>query len=155
MPYGLEEPVYRIDNGDTLIDIRLQVVRQLFHALESALFHEKDLHDNAAAFLRDPCDKDRGLQRRAVVFLGCRITDEHACDTALGDAGLGQFAAQRDQGGRAAQTAHCCITLHAQLAPALPITGRCTRTSSPRNAMKASTLRNSPRRHVATGERVF
>ena len=70
MPYELERPVYRIESGDTLIEIRLQSVRQLFHTLDPAPFHEKDLDENAAAYLLEACDEAGGRRSlRLVVYL--------------------------------------------------------------------------------------
>ena len=50
-------PTYRREGGDTLVEIRLNEVRQLFHTLDPAPFHEKDLDENAAAYLQEACDE--------------------------------------------------------------------------------------------------
>lgn len=65
-----EKPVYRRENGDTLIEIRLHDIRQLFHTLDPAPFHEKDLDENAAAYLLEACDEAGIRQRlRVIVYL--------------------------------------------------------------------------------------
>lgn len=70
MPYDPERPVYRRENGETLIEIRLHDVRQLFHTLDPAPFHEKDLDENAAAYLMEACDEAGSRQQlRVVVYL--------------------------------------------------------------------------------------
>jgi hypothetical protein len=53
----LEKTMYRHESGDTLIEIRLSDVRQLFHTLDPAPFHEKDLDENAVAYLLEACDE--------------------------------------------------------------------------------------------------
>ncbi len=70
MPFDLDKPVYRIESGDTLIEIRLQSVRQLFHTLDPAPFREKDLDEDAAAYLVEACN-EAGSRRplRLVVHL--------------------------------------------------------------------------------------
>lgn len=62
--------VYRHEHGNTLVEIRLNDVRQLFHTLDPAPFHEKDLDENAAAYLIEACD-EAGSRRpvRLVVHL--------------------------------------------------------------------------------------
>lgn len=63
-------PVYRRDGNDTLIEIRLHEVRQLFHTLDPAPFHEKDLDETAAAYLLEACDEAGSRQRlRLIVYL--------------------------------------------------------------------------------------
>lgn len=64
------KPAYRREGGDTLIEIRLHDVRQLFHTLDPAPFHEKDLDENAAAYLLEACN-EAGSRRplRLVVHL--------------------------------------------------------------------------------------
>jgi hypothetical protein len=57
MLIDLEKTVYRIENDDVLIEIRLHSVRQLFHTLDPAPFHEKDLDEAAAAYLVQACDE--------------------------------------------------------------------------------------------------
>lgn len=70
MPYDPAKPVYRREGDHTLIEIRLHDVRQLFHTLDPAPFHEKDLDENAAAYLVEACD-EAGSRRqlRLVVYL--------------------------------------------------------------------------------------
>jgi hypothetical protein len=70
MPYDLDKPAYRTERGATLLEIRLNSVRQLFHTLDPAPFHEKDLDENAAAYLLEACDEAGGrLALRLVVHL--------------------------------------------------------------------------------------
>jgi hypothetical protein len=69
MPYDLQESASRIESGDTLIEIRLQSVRQLFHTLDPAPFHEKDLDENAASYLLQACGEAGGRPLRLVVHL--------------------------------------------------------------------------------------
>ncbi|HYM42227.1 MAG TPA: hypothetical protein VET46_05595 [Steroidobacteraceae bacterium] len=54
---------YRREGGDTLIEIRLREVRQLFHTLDPAPFREKDLDETAAAYLLEAC-QEAGSRRR-------------------------------------------------------------------------------------------
>jgi hypothetical protein len=44
---------YRREDGDWLIELRLREVRQLFHSLDPAPFHEKDLDPAAEAYIED------------------------------------------------------------------------------------------------------
>lgn len=60
MSYESEKPAYRTEGGETLLEIRLQSVRQIFHTLDPAPFHEKDLDENAAAYLLQACDEAGG-----------------------------------------------------------------------------------------------
>ncbi len=70
MSYDLKEPAYRIEGGDTLLEIRLQSVRQLFHTLDPAPFNEKDLDEIAAAYLLEACEEAGGRRPlRLVVYL--------------------------------------------------------------------------------------
>jgi hypothetical protein len=55
--------VYRREGEDTLIEIRLREVRQLFHTLDPAPFREKDLDDGAERYLTEAC-QEAGLRRR-------------------------------------------------------------------------------------------
>ena len=65
-----ERPAYRIENDHALIEIRLHTVRQLFHTLDPAPFHEKDLDDNAADYLEQAChEAGRRRKVRLVVHL--------------------------------------------------------------------------------------
>lgn len=63
-------PAYRREDDHTLVEIRLNDVRQLFHTLDPAPFHEKDLDENAAAYLLEACD-EAGSRRplRLIVHL--------------------------------------------------------------------------------------
>jgi hypothetical protein len=82
MPYEARKPVYRIENGATLIEIRLQVVRQLFHTLDPAPFHEKDLDENAAAYLLEACDEaGGGRPLRLVVHLPASEAQSESAST--------------------------------------------------------------------------
>lgn len=82
----LVNPVYRLEGGDTLIEIRLQSVRQLFHTLDPAPFHEKDLDEDAAAYLQEACD-EAGSRRslRLVIQLPAPESTSEAART-LADA---------------------------------------------------------------------
>lgn len=62
--------VYRREGDDTLIEIRLREARQLFHTLDPAPFREKDLDENAAAYLLEACE-EAGSRRplRLIVHL--------------------------------------------------------------------------------------
>lgn len=60
VPYAAEKPPYRTAGGETLLEIRLQSVRQMFHTLDPAPFHEKDLDENAASYLLEACDEAGG-----------------------------------------------------------------------------------------------
>jgi hypothetical protein len=66
----MRDMTYRMESGDTLLEIRLHSVRQLFHTLDPSPFHEKDLDENAAAYLLEACD-EAGTRRplRLVVHL--------------------------------------------------------------------------------------
>jgi hypothetical protein len=57
VPYESSKPPYRTVGNETLLEIRLQSVRQMFHTLDPAPFHEKDLDENAAAYLLEACDE--------------------------------------------------------------------------------------------------
>ncbi len=73
-------PTYRREGGDTLVEIRLNDVRQLFHTLDPSPFHEKDLDENAAAYLLEACDEAGGRRPlRLVVHLpACEVHSESA-----------------------------------------------------------------------------
>jgi hypothetical protein len=63
-------PVYRREGNDTLIEITLREVRQLFHTLDPAPFYEKDIDDNAEQYLLEACREARShRQLRLVVHL--------------------------------------------------------------------------------------
>jgi hypothetical protein len=55
-----EKPAYRIEGSETLLEIRLHSVRQMFQTLDPAPFHEKDLDENAADYLLQACDEAGG-----------------------------------------------------------------------------------------------
>jgi hypothetical protein len=61
---------YRQEGDDTLIEIRLREVRQLFHTLDPAPFREKDLDEAAERYLLEAC-REAGTRRplRLVVHL--------------------------------------------------------------------------------------
>ena len=63
-------PAYRNEGNDTLIEIRLREVRQLFHTLDPAPFREKDLDEAAEQYLLEAC-REAGTHRplRLVVHL--------------------------------------------------------------------------------------
>jgi hypothetical protein len=63
-------PIYRQEGTDTLIEIRLREVRQLFHTLDPAPFREKDLDEAAEQYLLEAC-REAGTRRplRLVVYL--------------------------------------------------------------------------------------
>lgn len=63
------KPAYRREGRDTLVEIRLHDVRQLFHTLDPAPFHEKDLDENAAAYLLEACDEAGSRPLRLIVHL--------------------------------------------------------------------------------------
>ena len=62
--------VYRQEGDDTLIEIRLREIRQLFHTLDPAPFREKDLDEAAERYLLEAC-REAGTRRplRLVVHL--------------------------------------------------------------------------------------
>ncbi len=78
--------VYRREGGDTLIEIRLRELRQLFHTLDPAPFHEKDLDSAAEEYLLEAC-REAGTARpvRLVVYLPPSEAQSEAAQT-LGDA---------------------------------------------------------------------
>lgn len=65
-----DAPVYRREGGDTVIEIRLHEVRQLFHTLDPAPFREKDLDAGAEQYLLEACRESGERHRlRLVVHL--------------------------------------------------------------------------------------
>jgi len=70
MPTEPLTPVYRVEGTDTLIEIRLREVRQLFHTLDPAPFREKDLDEAAEQYLLEAC-REAGSHRplRLIVHL--------------------------------------------------------------------------------------
>jgi hypothetical protein len=62
--------VYRREGTNTLIEIRLREVRQLFHTLDPAPFREKDLDEGAEQYLLEAC-REAGTRHslRLVVHL--------------------------------------------------------------------------------------
>jgi hypothetical protein len=70
-------PAYRREQGDTLIEIRLHEVRQLFHTLDPAPFREKDLDENAAAYLLDACN-EAGSRRRLRLIVYLPLSEAHS-----------------------------------------------------------------------------
>jgi hypothetical protein len=70
MPTGSVTPAYRHEGKDTLIEIRLREVRQLFNTLDPAPFREKDLAESAEHYLLEACREARAHRRlRLVVHL--------------------------------------------------------------------------------------
>ena len=62
--------VYRREGDDTLIEIRLREVRQLFHTLDPAPFREKDLDDGAERYLLEACQEAGARHKlRLLVYL--------------------------------------------------------------------------------------
>ena len=62
--------IYRREGSDTLIEIRLREVRQIFHTLDPAPFREKDLDEDAERYLLEACREARSHPRlRLVVHL--------------------------------------------------------------------------------------
>jgi hypothetical protein len=70
MPQETTRSVYRREGEDTLIEIRLRELRQLFHTLDPAPFHEKDLDAAAEEYLLEAC-REAGTRRsvRLIVYL--------------------------------------------------------------------------------------
>jgi hypothetical protein len=70
MPQETTRTVYRREGDDTLIEIRLRELRQLFHTLDPAPFHEKDLDAAAEEYLLEAC-REAGTRRpvRLIVYL--------------------------------------------------------------------------------------
>lgn len=64
------ESAYRREGANTLIEIRLREVRQLFHTFDPAPFREKDLDEAAEAYLIEAC-REAGPRRslRLIVYL--------------------------------------------------------------------------------------
>ncbi len=71
MPKEPAAPIYRREGGDTLIEIRLREVRQLFHTLDPAPFREKDLDEAAEQYLLEACREAGGTHRplRLIIYL--------------------------------------------------------------------------------------
>jgi hypothetical protein len=63
MATGPTKSAYRREGEETLIEIRLREVRQLFHTLDPAPFREKDLDDDAEKYLVEAC-REAGAHRR-------------------------------------------------------------------------------------------
>jgi hypothetical protein len=63
-------PAYRREGETTLIEIRLREIRQLFHTLDPAPFHERDLDSAAEKYLVEAC-REAGTRRpvRLIVYL--------------------------------------------------------------------------------------
>ena len=71
---------YRQEDGDTLIEIRLREIRQLFHTLDPAPFREQDLDAGAENYLLEAC-RETGTRHplRLVVHLpGAEANSEAA-----------------------------------------------------------------------------
>ncbi len=92
MPVETRMPVYRRDGDDTLIEIRLREVRQLFQTLDPAPFHEKDIDDDAEQYLLEACREARRHRHlRLVVHLPAHEMASDAART-LPDAVHNYFA---------------------------------------------------------------
>jgi hypothetical protein len=89
--------IYRREGEDTLIEIRLREVRQLFHTLDPAPFREKDLDDSAEQYLTEAC-QEVGARRqlRLVVHLPVSEAASEAART-LPDAVHNYFAYRERQ----------------------------------------------------------
>jgi hypothetical protein len=70
LPLQSAASVYRREGTDTLIEIRLHEIRQLFHTLDPAPFREQDLDDGAEQYLLEAC-REAGTRRalRLIVHL--------------------------------------------------------------------------------------
>jgi hypothetical protein len=90
-------PIYRREGNDTLIEIRLREVRQLFHTLDPAPFREKDLDETAEQYLLEAC-REAGTRRplRLVVHLPQSEAESAAART-LADAIHNYFAYRERQ----------------------------------------------------------
>jgi hypothetical protein len=97
MPAEARISVYRREGEDTLIEIRLREVRQLFHTLDPAPFREKDLDDSAERYLLEAC-QEAGTRRRLRLVVHLPVT-EVASDPArtLPDAVHNYFAYRERQ----------------------------------------------------------
>jgi hypothetical protein len=86
MPKDPLAPVYRREGNDTLIEIRLREIRQLFHTLDPAPFREKDLDEAAEQYLLEAC-REAGTRHplRLVVHLPQAEAESEAART-LADA---------------------------------------------------------------------
>jgi hypothetical protein len=63
-------PIYRREGHDTLIEIRLRELRQLFHTLDPAPFREKDLDEAAEQYLLEACREAGSHQPlRLIIYL--------------------------------------------------------------------------------------
>jgi hypothetical protein len=62
-------PVYRQQGQETLIEIRLREVRQLFHTLDPAPFREQDLDEAAERYLVEACREAGARPLRLLVHL--------------------------------------------------------------------------------------
>jgi len=90
-------PIYRREGSDTLIEIRLREIRQLFHTLDPAPFREKDLDEAAEQYLLEAC-REAGAHRplRLVVHLPQSEAASEAAHT-LADAIHNYFAYRERQ----------------------------------------------------------
>lgn len=97
MPPGSMTPAYRREGKDTLIEIRLREVRQLFHTLDPAPFREKDLDESAEHYLLEAC-REAGVHRqlRLVIHLPATEAGTEAART-LEDAVHNYFAYRERQ----------------------------------------------------------
>ena len=91
---------YRREGDDTLIEIRVREVRQLFHTLDPAPFREKDLDEDAEAYLIEAC-REAGLRRslRLIVHLPVEQAESNSAKS-LSDA-MHHYFAYRERQARA------------------------------------------------------
>ena len=82
MATGAHAPAYRTEGGETLIEIRLREIRQLFHTLDPAPFREQDLDESAERYLLEAArEAGQGARLRLVVHVPAA---EAASDAARG-----------------------------------------------------------------------
>jgi hypothetical protein len=97
VPAAASGSAYRQEGGDTLVEIRLREVRQLFHTLDPAPFREKDLDDAAERYLLEACREAGGRRPlRLVVHLPSPEAEGEAART-LADAVHNYFAYRERQ----------------------------------------------------------
>ena len=68
-------PVYRTEDGVVVIDLRLNRVAQLFNTFDPAPFHERDLDDDAEAYIV-ACARE--ITRRNKIKLVLHLPPEEA-----------------------------------------------------------------------------
>jgi hypothetical protein len=89
--------IYRREGNETLIEIRLHTVRQMFHTLDPAPFREKDLDEGAEQYMVEAC-REAGTRRRLrlVVHLPLSEAQSEAART-LSDSVHNYFAYRERQ----------------------------------------------------------